>query len=173
MRGISTIPIHFSNKQSFTCTICPMARQIRMPFPDSTTTTTKVFELLHIDLWGPYHVPTHNGYYYFLTMVDDHSRSTWTQLLGCKSNALQTVKAFITLIETQFQTKLKAIRSDNGLEFTNAEATCFFQEKGIIHQKSCPYTPQQNGVVERKHKYLLETARALMFQSKLPVRYWG
>jgi len=77
-----------------------MARQTRMPFPDSTTTTTKVFELLHIDLWGPYHVPTHDGYHYFLAMVDDHSRSTWTQLLRCKSNALQTVKAFITLIET-------------------------------------------------------------------------
>ena len=63
--------------------------------------------------------------------------------------------------------------SDNDLEFSSSEATCFFQEKGIIHQKTCPYTPQQNGVVERKHKYLLETARALLFQSKLPMRYWG
>jgi len=150
-----------------------MARQTRMPFPESTTTTTKVFELLHVDLWGPYHIPTHDGYHYFLTMVDDHSRSTWTQLLRCKSNALQTIKAFISLIENQFQTKLKAIRSDNGLEFTLAEATCFFQTKGIIHQRTCPYTPQQNGVVERKHKYLIKTARALLFQSKLPMRYWG
>ena len=49
----------------------------------------------------------------------------------------------------------------------------YFQSKGILHQKSCPYTPQQNGVVERKHKYLLETARALLFQSKLPTKYWG
>ena len=79
----------------------------------------------------------------------------------------------MSLIENQFQTKLKAIRLDNGLEFTSSEVVHFFQTKGIIHQKTCPYTPQQNGVVERKHKYLLETARALLFESKLPLRYWG
>ncbi|KAH0715981.1 hypothetical protein KY285_008848 [Solanum tuberosum] len=62
----------------FTCVICPMARQTRIPFPESTTSTTKAFELLHIDLWGPYHIPTHDGYNYFLTMVDDNTRSTWT-----------------------------------------------------------------------------------------------
>uniref|UniRef100_M1D8Y3 Retroelement pol polyprotein n=1 Tax=Solanum tuberosum TaxID=4113 RepID=M1D8Y3_SOLTU len=173
MRIISTIPLKISNKQPFICTICPMARQTKMPFPESITATNSIFELLHIDLWGPYYVPTHDGYHYFLTMVDDYSRSTWTQLLRCKSNALHTIKAFTTLIENQFHTKLKTIRSDNGLEFSSTEAICFFQEKGIIHQKSCPYTPQQNGVVERKHKYLREIARALLFQSKMPMRYWG
>ena len=173
MKDISTIPLKFSNKQPFTCTIYPMARQTRMLFPESVTTTSSIFELLHVDLWGPYNVPTHDGYHYFLTMVDDYSRATWTQLIRCKSNALCTIKAFISLIENQFHTKLKTIRSDNGLEFSSTEATCFFQEKGIVHQKSCPYTPQQNGVVERKHKYLLETARALLFQSKLPIKYWG
>lgn len=165
--------MNFPPKQPFTCNICPIARQTRMPFPESTSITTKIFELLHVDFWGPCHIPTHDGYHYFLTMVDDYSRSTWTQLLRCKSNALQTIKAFVSLIENQFQTKLKDIRSDNGLEFTSSEAVQFFQTKGIIHQKTCPYTPQQNGVVERKHKYLLETTRALLFQSKLPLRYWG
>lgn len=101
-------------------------------------------------------------------MVDDYSRSTWTHLLSYKNNALQVIKAFLSMIENQFDTTLKIIRSDNGLEFINNEAASYFQSKGIIHQKSCPYTPQQNGVVERKHKYLLETARALMFHSHLP-----
>jgi len=67
------------------------------------------------------------------------------------------------MVENQFKTTIKVIRSDNGLEFTNTESIIFFQSKGIHHQKSCPYTPQQNGVVERKHKYILETARALFF----------
>ncbi|XP_015161200.1 uncharacterized protein [Solanum tuberosum] len=129
MRSISTIPLTFSSKQPFICTICPMARQTRMPFPESTTATSSLFELLHIDLWGPYHVPTHDGYHYFLTMVDDYSRSTWTQLLRCKSNAFQTIKAFISLIENQFHTNLKTIRSDNGLEFTSTEATRSFRKK--------------------------------------------
>lgn len=51
--------------------------------------------------------------------------------------------------------------------------TSFFQDKGILHQRTCPYIPQQNGIVEKKHKYLLETARALLYQSKLPIRYQG
>lgn len=63
--------------------------------------------------------------------------------------------------------------SNNGLEFTSSEAVTFFQSKGILHQKTCPYTLQQNGIVERKHKYLLEIARALLFQSKLSLKYWG
>ena len=77
------------------------------------------------------------------------------------------------MIENQFEVTVKKIRTDNGLEFVNTESTNFFKTKGIVHQKTCPYTPQQNGVVERKHKHLLETARALLFQSKLPVKYWG
>ncbi|XP_019225588.1 PREDICTED: uncharacterized protein LOC109207161 [Nicotiana attenuata] len=106
-------------------------------------------------------------------MVDDFSRSTWTHLLSCKSNTFHAIKGFLSLIENQFDTSVKIIRSDNDLEFVNNENMTFFQEKGIIHQKTCPYTPQQNGVVERKHKYLLETARALLYQSKLPIKYWG
>jgi len=173
MRNISTLPTILSQKQPFICTICPMARQERLPFSQSTSQTKSIFELLHIDLWGPYHVSTYDNYKYFLTLVDDYSRSTWTHLLSTKSNALHVLKAFIHMVENQFKTTVKCIRSDNGLEFTSNEATQFFINKGIIHQKSCPYTPQQNSVVERKHKYLLETARALLFQSKLPLKYWG
>ncbi|KAH0674692.1 hypothetical protein KY284_014877 [Solanum tuberosum] len=173
MRTKDSIPVNFKTKQPFLCPVCPMSRQTRLPFSKSTTQSTRLFELLHVDLWGPYHTPTHDNHKYFITMVDDYSRSTWTHLLSCKSNALQVIKAFISMVETQFDTSLKTIRSDNGLEFINNEATLYFQSKGIIHQKSCPYTPQQNGVVERKHKYLLETARTLMFQSHLPQKYWG
>lgn len=64
-------------------------------------------------------------------MVDDYSKSKWTQLLRCKSNALQVVKAFVCFIINQFQTKLKTIRSDNGLEFTSGEATSFFKKKEL------------------------------------------
>ena len=70
---------------------------------------------------------------------------------------------FIAMIENQFETTVKIVRTDNDLEFINTEATIAFKTKGIVNQKTCPYTPQQNGVVERKHKHLLETARALLF----------
>ena len=138
MRNIPTIPIKFSTKQPFICTICPMARQVRLPFTPSTTHSKNIFELLHIDLWSPYHVPTYDNYKYFITLVDDYSRATWTYLLSTKSNAIQVLQTFVNMIENQFQTTIKCIGSDNGLEFNNNETLKFFQAKGITHQKSCP-----------------------------------
>jgi len=75
------------------------------------------------------------------------------------------------MIERQFSKKVKRFRSDNGSEFVCL--TRFFQEKGIIHETSCVHTPQQNGRVERKHRHILNIARALRFQAKLPIEYWG
>lgn len=71
MRVISSIPANFSPKQPFICSICPMARQARLPFPHRTNTSTQNFQLLHVDICGPYYVTTHDNYKYFLTLVDD------------------------------------------------------------------------------------------------------
>ncbi|XP_019258315.1 PREDICTED: uncharacterized protein LOC109236575 [Nicotiana attenuata] len=129
---------------------------------------------VHIDTWGPYSTPTHSGAKYFFTIVDDYTRATWTHLLGAKSNAFDLLKAFIFMVETQFQTKVQTVRSDNALELASfSSGAFFFSEKGIIHQTSCPHTPQQNGVVERKYRHLLETARTLLFQSLLLIKFWG
>lgn len=141
MKRIYNIPVTFAPKQPFLYIICHMVRQARLPFPLKVTNTTVIFDLLHVDLWGPYHVPTHDNFKYFLTIVGDCSRSTWTHLLSCKSNALHTLRSFISIVETQVATSIKCIRSDNGLEFTSTEATSFFQSKGIEHQRTCPYTP--------------------------------
>lgn len=65
------------------------------------------------------------------------------------------------------------IRSENGTEFVNSVCNTMFHELGIIHQRSCLYTPQQNGVAKRKHRNLLEVTRALRFQGKIPLKYWG
>ncbi|XP_070006879.1 uncharacterized protein [Nicotiana sylvestris] len=90
-----------------------------------------------------------------------------------QSNALHVIKAFFAMVQNKFNNSIKNIRTDNGLEFVNTETTVFFPTKGITHQKTCLYTPQQNGIVERKHKYLLKTARALLYQSKLPISPTG
>ena len=73
------------------------------------------------------------------------------------------------MIETQFSIKIKSIRSDNGPEFA---LTNFYASKGILHQTSCAETPQQNGIVERKHQHLLVVARALLFHAHLPIFFW-
>ena len=131
---------------------------------------TLPFSLIHCDTWGPYRVSTCNGHKYFLTIVDDHTRTTWVYLMKSKSDASKIIPAFYHLVHTQFNAIIKVVRTDNAPDL---ELTSFFTSKGIIHHLTCVETPQQNGVVERKHQHLLNVARALRFQSNVPISFWG
>ncbi|XP_075112694.1 uncharacterized protein LOC142182334 [Nicotiana tabacum] len=126
-----------------------------------------------MDVWGPYKVATYNGMKFFLTLVDDYTRWTWTFLIRLKSDVIFILKNFLVMVKTQFGKSVKMFRSDNGSEFFNTQCSELFQLHEILHQSSCPYTPQQNGVVERRHRHILEIARAIRFQGHLPARFWG
>jgi len=170
MTHISALPC---KSPTTICSICPLAKQHRLSFPVSSSRVNKPFELLHADIWGPYRTTPYDGYKLFLSIVDDFSRATWIFLMSHKSNAFSLLESFILFVANQFDAQVKIIRSDNGQEFGDNHAIAFYTSKGIIHQTSCVDTPQQNGIVERKHKQLLEVARALMFQSKVPLKFWG
>lgn len=103
--------------------------------------------------------------------MDDYSRATWVYLMIGKHEVGHLIRNFYSLIKTQFNKKIKILRSDNGQEFLSLRS--FFDKKGILHQTSCVDTAQQNGRVERKHKHILNVARALRFQAKLPKYFWG
>ena len=152
------------------CEVCPLAKQTRLPFALSNKNSLEPFDLIHCDIWGKYHVASLSGAHYFLTIVDDHTRCTWIFLMKCKSETCLLIQSFYSYVETQFNKKIKVLRSDNGLEFNMID---FYRIKGIIHEKSCVNTPQQNGIVERKHGHLLNVARALRFQAALPLQFWG
>ena len=132
--------------------------------------SNSAFDLLHMDVWGPYSTPTLDGCKYFLTIVDDATRATWVYLMKTKSAVLSLIISFHAMITTQFNVKIKQIRTDNALEFNMPN---FFSSNGIINQQTCVYTPQQNSVVERKHQHLLSIARALQFQSNVPIHFGG
>jgi transposase InsO family protein len=105
----------------------------------------------------------------FLTILDDYSRHVWIVMMKTKLEDSEKIKSFV-LVENQFEKKVKSIRSDNGPEFLMQE---FYAEKGILHQRSYVYTPQQNGRIEIRHQHILNISRALMFQSKLPKKLWS
>jgi hypothetical protein len=151
------------------CDICHLAKQRKLPFTPSISIASAKFELLHFDIWGPLAIPSVHNHKYFLTIVDDFSRFVWIILLKSKSDVSIHVKNFITMIHTQYNITPKTVRSDNGPEFLLPE---FYASKGIIHHRSCVETPQQNARVERKHQHILNVARALLFQSKLPKQFW-
>ncbi|KAL0458745.1 UNVERIFIED_CONTAM: Copia protein, partial [Sesamum latifolium] len=155
------------------CSVCPLAKQPRISFSLSDMHTCKPFDLMHIDIWGPYKQPSLSGCHFVLTVVDDYSRVTWTFLLHPKSHAIPTMSSFLTKVSTQFEAKVRVIRTDNGSEFLSLSFQTLLQTHGIEHHKTCTYTPQQNGVVERKHRHLLQVARALMFESDLPRDFWA
>ncbi|KAJ0536362.1 putative RNA-directed DNA polymerase [Helianthus annuus] len=155
------------------CDVCHRSKQVRVPFPLSDHKSRELGDLVHLDLWGPYKIPSYEGYKYFLTVVDDFTRSVWCYMLKNKTEVFENLKYFYELVLTQFKRKVKMFRSDNGTEFINNQMVEFCKQKGIIHQTSCSYTPQQNGVVERKHRHLLNVARTLMFQSGLPLKFWS
>ena len=114
-----------------------------------------------MDIWGPFSKNSIHGHKYFLTILDDHSRYTWVVLLNSKAEVKIHIENFLALVKNQFETSIKCIRSVNGPKFFIKD---FFSSKGIIHQTSCVYIPQQNGRVERKHQHILNVVRALMFQ---------
>lgn len=104
-----------------------MARQQRLLFPESTIHSFALFQLVHVDLWDPYHTQTYNGFRYFITMVDDYTRATWTHLLSLKANTFTILKSFVIMVQTQFNCSVKFIRSDNAFELgSSIEATTFF-----------------------------------------------
>ncbi|KAL4285046.1 hypothetical protein GQ457_16G030870 [Hibiscus cannabinus] len=156
--------------KSNVCLICPLAKQKHLSFPVSFTVTHSPFEMIHCDIWGPYKMPTHDGFRYFLTLVDDYSRSTWTYLLKHKADVATIIPSFIALIKRQFGYDIKVFRSDNAPELKFNQ---LFSDLGIIHHFSCVETPQQNSVVERKHQHLLSVARALFYQARIPIQFWG
>ena len=88
-----------------------------------------------------------------------------------KDEAQSLLKRFFSYVFTQFEFRIKTFQSDNGREFTSLRS--FFQDNGVIFQHSCVYTPQQNGVVERKHRHILQVARALKFHAQVPTQFWG
>lgn len=164
--------ISFKNKDNI-CDSCEKAKNTRQPFPTSSIKTNGSFELLHCDIWGRYRTPSFTSANYFLTIVDDFSRAVWVFLIKHKSDASRCLIDFHKMVENRFEKRVKRVRCDNGGEFTSKLMVDFYAKQGILLETTCPHTPQQNGVVERKHRHLLETARALMFEANLPKRFWG
>ena len=173
LHKISHVAPHLVDDNLKACLVYPLSKQTNLPFPVSTSHATGLFDLIHVDLWGPYRHETHTGCKYFLTIVDDHSRAVWTYLLPTKQHATAQLFRFFSYVQQQFGKSVKTFRSDHGTEFFNQTLVSYLLDKGICQQASCVNTPAQNGRVERKHRQILNIARSLRFHSGLPIKYWG
>jgi Integrase core domain/GAG-pre-integrase domain len=139
---ILKIMFNFANLDCNNCEVCKFAKHIKLPFCDSKTKSSEPLELVHSDVWGPAPVSSYNDYRYFMIFIDDYSRTTWLYLMKNKSEVFSHFQTFLNLVETQFNKKIKILRTDNGTEFINQNFSNYLKQKGILHQTFCVYTPQ-------------------------------
>ena len=146
------------------CKHCILGKMTQLPFPTSYTKTTAPLQLVHNDVWGPAPVTAHNGTKYYVSFINDFSHFTWFFPLKHELEVLPTFIHFKSTIENLLSHKLKIIRTDCGGEYADTAFQKFRSTNGIFHQFSCPHTHQQNGVAERKHRRIVDTALALISQ---------
>ncbi|GJW47720.1 putative ribonuclease H-like domain-containing protein [Tanacetum coccineum] len=162
----------FENNQ--TCVACQKGKQHRASCKSKTVSSiSQPLHMLHMDLFGPTFVKSLMKKMYCLVVTDDYSRFSWVFFLATKDETSGILKSFITGVKNLIDQKVKVIRCDNGTEFQNKEMNQFCKRKGIKREFSVARTPQQNGIAERKNRTLIEAARTMLADSKLPTTFWA
>jgi len=164
--------ISYNHNHSAKCEICIQAKMTNKHFP-KTNRNSKLLELVHSNVCELNGVLTRGGNIYFITFTDDFSRYTYVYLMKSKDEAFSLFKCYKSTVENQKEKKIKILRSDRGGEYFPTEFTLYCEENGIIHQTSAPYTPQQNGLAERKNRTLVDMVNAMILNAKLSFNLWG
>ena len=155
------------------CTVCNVGKQQRGKFPKkSKWRATEKLELIHSDLCGPITPISQSGKRYLLVFVDDFSRKTWLYFLTEKAEAFETFKLFKVSVEKEAKTEIRGLRTDRGGEFTSEKFNAFCRDNGIKRQLTAAYTPQQNGVAERRNRTIMNMVRCLLHEKEMPRSLW-
>ncbi|KAL4279785.1 hypothetical protein GQ457_03G014780 [Hibiscus cannabinus] len=160
-------------REDIICQGCQFGKSHRLPFMKSSNRKTSILELIHTDLMGPTKTPSFSGYRYAMVLVDDFSRYTWIKFLKQKSEALTKFVEFRNVVEKEFGMKIKCIRNDNGGEYMSDDFFQYCSDNGIARQMTCPDTPQQNGVSERKLAHLASMSLSWLHDKHLPREFWA
>nr|GEY06992.1 zinc finger, CCHC-type [Tanacetum cinerariifolium] len=137
------------------------------------TRSTSPLDLVYGDLYGPITPPTPSGKKYIFLLVDDYSRYMWVYFLNTKDQAFDTFNEYKKSIENELRTTLKMLRTDRGGEFTSNEFMKYCKENGISRQLTAPYSPKQNGVVERRNRTIMSTTRCMMKAPSMHQNFWA
>nr|GEZ83965.1 retrovirus-related Pol polyprotein from transposon TNT 1-94 [Tanacetum cinerariifolium] len=155
------------------CSACAMVKSTRKTHkPKSKDTNQEKLYLLHMDLYGPMHFESVNGKKYILVILDDYSRFTWVKFLRSNDETPNFIIKFLKMILVRLKVPVHRIRTDNGTEFVNHMLRDYYEEVGISHETSVARSPQQNGVVERRNRTLIEAARTMLIYAQAPLFLW-
>ncbi|KAJ9565735.1 hypothetical protein OSB04_001701 [Centaurea solstitialis] len=170
---VSGIPL-IKFEQEEMCPGCEKGKMKRASHPPKPEQGSKSpLSLLHMDLCGPMKYQSLAGRKYILVIVDDFSRYTWTKFLKTKDETSSLIINFIKAVQLQLKLPVQTVRTDNGTEFKNSILKSFYNSFGITQTFSAARTPEQNGVVERRNRTLVEAARSMLAESQLPQYLWA
>ena len=155
------------------CESCIGGKQHRTPFGASERQTCDLLELVHSDVCGKISESSIGGAQYFLTFTDDKSRYSWVYMLKTKDQVFEYFLEWKNLVEKATKKKVVTLRTDNGGEYTSTQFEEYLKAEGIRHELTVPKTPQQNGVAERLNRTLVEMARSMLLDAKLPKKFWA
>ncbi|CAL8157377.1 unnamed protein product [Prunus armeniaca] len=165
--------ISFSlDNSKLVCTTCLEGKLAKLPFPYPAVKSIKPLEVIHSDVWGPSATLSIEGFRYYVSFIDECTRFTWIFPMINKGEVYSIFVYFHAFLVTQFSATLRVFQSDGGGEYLSNKFKHYLLTKGIVHQISCPYTPEQNGLAERKHRHILETAITLLQTAHLPSKFW-
>ncbi|KAJ3676869.1 hypothetical protein LUZ60_002593 [Juncus effusus] len=150
------------------CNACCKGKAHKLPFNKTISRSSLPLELVHSDVWGPAPVLSHSGARYFVHFTDDYSRYTWIYFLSSKDQVPQVFNLFKAQAENLLSCSIKTLQTDGGTEFKPIARL----HPSISHITTCAYTPEQNGLAERKHRHIVELALSTMSQASVPIRFW-
>jgi len=155
------------------CEDCVVSKQHRAQFPQRKSWRAKSpLALVHSDICGPISPISNGGKRYIITFIDDFSRKIWVYFLQEKSEAFAAFKNFKALVEKDGGNQIKVLRTNRDGEYNSLEFIDFCVKHGIKRQLTAAYTPQQNGVCERKNRTILNMVRSLLRGSGIPKSFW-
>lgn len=169
----ANIGVNFSEKEDGPCSICAKGKQARKPYKEEGTRAKDILEIVHSDVVGPLNESSFSGSRFLVVFVDDFSRKVFAYPIKKKSEVFQKFVEFKNMAEKQTGRNIKIIRSDNGGEYVNGQFSTFCKDNGIIHQRTCAYSPEQNGVAERMNRTIIERVRCMLIDSGLDSRFWA
>ncbi|GJZ15347.1 retrotransposon protein, putative, ty1-copia subclass [Tanacetum coccineum] len=154
------------------CVSCLSGKMTRKSFPHRPERATNLLGIIHTDVCGPLIHVSRQSASYFITFTNDYSRYGYVYLLKHKHEVFETFKVFKNEVENQLGKTIKALRSDRGGEYISQEFKDYLKACGIVQQLTPPYTPQHNGVSERRNRTLLDMVRSMMTLTTLSLSFW-
>lgn len=167
VRGLPSITI-----PKKVCENCIFSKQPRSSFSSFTHSRSQnLLDVVYSDCCGPFDTPSLGNNKYFVSFVDEFSRKLWLYMLKLKSEVFETFKIFKSMVEKKSGRSIKIPRTDGGGEFCSTEMSNYCKEHDIVHEITAPYTPQHNGIAERRNMTVLNMVRSMLRSKQLPHKF--